>query len=489
MGKETPTVTHLDTNKPEDCGSSTDWASIFKSLENSGYDIVNHNRDLLVQADARVALSVIPADSVSCTITSPPYGNLKDYGAEGQIGYGQHREEEYLRDLESILAELFRVTKPGGSLWLVLDTVKDSGVTIPLPWLVAMRAQNAGWTFHDLVIWDKGKSLPWSNPGRFRGVCEYILLLGKGKFTHFDVGAVRESDYLSPYWVKYPERYHPDGKAPSDLWHFPIPNQGTWGKGQSRHYCPFPLGLVARMIVISTCVNDIVFDPFSGTGSVIAVASQLNRYGVGIEVNSTYVKSYDESGYAALVERTRIEMPKGKNGSTLRHSIIGLRMLKYPKTLYNQISRSDRLGGKAREHIGAFFLRSALMTQTDDTEALDSGDLGCITLDVLLRADADSEAVTKEIEQQTKVAPLTIFGIRAKINIVEYNQWTLQGFLPTAPDNTWYIYRKGTFYRFDAEINACDLDTVTRAEASILSHKIPSILSNLKVDVESPAWD
>ena len=337
----------------------TAWNHVRDAFTSVGCTHVDKCNCTLLNADARTALSNLPDASVACIITSPPYAGLKDYGSSDQIGYGQDREGEYFPDLQNILRELLRVAKPGAALWMVLDTLKESGKTVPLPWEVITRATEVGWTFHDLVVWDKGKSLPWSNHGRFRGVCEYILLLGKGKLANFNIDAARDADHLSPYWVKYPERYHPDGKAPSDLWHFPIPTQGSWSKGQIRHFCPFPVALIARMLSISTNVGDIVLDPFSGTGSVITVASYMKRCGIGTELNTAFVEDFDKIGYQALMNLANVELSQaGVHGNSLRVIIIDLRMLKYAKTLFLEISRGDRLNGHARDYIGIFFLRS-----------------------------------------------------------------------------------------------------------------------------------
>ncbi|CAN5552768.1 hypothetical protein BH10ACI1_BH10ACI1_28300 [soil metagenome] len=309
--------------------SSKEWSNLKSGVSEIDKKAIYKEKSVLLCADSRTALSKFPENSISCIITSPPYGDLKNYGSDNQIGFGQNWENEYLPDLELIFSESYKICKSGAAMWVVLDMIKEGGEMIPLPWEVITRARSAGWTFHDLVIWDKGKSLPWSGKGKFRGVCEYILLLGKGKLGKFNLDAVRDSENLSSYWVKYPERYHPDGKAPSDLWHFPIPNQGSWSKKQSRHYCPFPVGLVARMIAISTTPGDIVLDPFAGTGSVSTIADYLDRFGVGIEINSSFTKDFKDFGFDAIMEKAEIELPnKNTTNNSLRETIIKLRMQK-----------------------------------------------------------------------------------------------------------------------------------------------------------------
>jgi DNA modification methylase len=469
---------------------SSEWSSLRKSLIKVNGLSINKPNCLLVEADARVALPNLPQSSVSCIITSPPYAARKDYKTSNQIGFGQDCDSEYLPDLKNILLQLFRIAKPGAALWIVLDTVKQAGETVSLPWEVVTRAREAGWTFHDLVIWDKGKNLPWSNPGRFRGVCEYILLLGKGKLANFNLNAVRDSDHLSSYWVKYPERYHPDGKAPSDLWHFPIPNQGSWSKGQSRHDCPFPIGLVARMISITTKAGDVILDPFSGTGSVIATASHMSRHGIGFEINKDFVQEFKDNGYKALIERAKMELPQSNSNKTpLRKAIIDLRMLKYPRTLFADISRSDRLNGTARQSIGAFFIPSAVHTEPNNAASLDSSDLGRLELQVLLRPDSDKERVEKAVQERMAAKPLSIFGLKANVKVIPFTQWSHELSVSTTNEDPWYIYRNGRFYKYDDKITAENLLNTIRAESADTLRKVPSIIANLKINLDKPVSD
>ncbi len=368
-------------------------------------------------------------------------------------------------------------------MWVVLDMIKEGGEMIPLPWEVITRARSAGWTFHDLVIWDKGKSLPWSGKGKFRGVCEYILLLGKGKLSKFNLDAVRDSENLSSYWVKYPERYHPDGKAPSDLWHFPIPNQGSWSKKQSRHYCPFPVGLIARMIAISTIPGDIVLDPFAGTGSVSTIADYLDRFGVGIEINSNFVKDFEDFGFDAITEKAEIELPnKNTTNNSLRETIIKLRMQKYAKTLFSGLLRVDQLGIKAHEYIKTFFIKSAVISKSKTNKSLDSSDLGKVELQILLKDEAAFEVVSESISKRTKVEPLSIFGIKVEIEIIPFDKWTNDNFTSEIKNGKWYLYKNGNFYNYSEEIKRMDLKDALNK----VSGKTPNIISCLKLAVESP---
>ncbi len=467
------------------------WECLLKSLQEVPGTHAVKNQCILLGADSRTVLAHLPNESVACFITSPPYASLKDYGTPGQIGFGQDPHTEFLPDMRKVLAELYRIALPGASLWLVLDMIKKSGEAIPLPWDIVTLAREAGWTLHDTIIWDKGKSLPWSGAGRFRAVCEHIFLLGKGKLSTFNLDAVRDSTHLSSYWIKYPERYHPDGKAPTDLWHFPIPNQGTWAKGQSRHYCPFPVGLIERMISVSTHCGDIVVDPFSGTGSVIATASHLKRHGVGIELNPVFVHEFDKTGFTTLVERAEQEFPSTNPRSiSLRKTIIELRMLKYAKTLFAGIARNDVLGNQAKDGICAFLLTSTQKTTERETDALDSGNLGCINLQVLLRRDTDYETVSSAIESKLRVEPLSIFGIKAHVEVISFDSWEDGSNLPNSPTSDWYAYRNGKFFRYSEIVESTNLlETFHLEAAKNPSCKVPSIFSTLGLSLDDAISD
>ena len=129
--------------------------------------------------DARNLGKAIMEEVVDVIITSPPYANLKNYNCNGQIGFGQNYTKEYLPALADVFGQCLRVTKKTGSLWIVSDTFKKRGVIQLLPFHIADLCTGAGWKLRDIIIWDKTKSLPWSNKGRLRNTFEYILFFTK----------------------------------------------------------------------------------------------------------------------------------------------------------------------------------------------------------------------------------------------------------------------------------------------------------------------
>jgi DNA modification methylase len=188
------------------------------------------------QGDTRTLVEGLPNKCIAVTLTSPPYWNLKNYGMPNQIGWDQNYAQ-YMEDMVSIFKHIFRATRDSGSLWVVIDTFKDNGSLKLLPYEFADRLQkDIGWFLQDVIIWDKGKTLPWSRTGQLRNQFEYILFFSKSKNFKYEIDRLKEIE-LKEWWVKYPERYNPKGKIPSNIWPLPIPVQGSWSSNGLRHAC------------------------------------------------------------------------------------------------------------------------------------------------------------------------------------------------------------------------------------------------------------
>jgi len=227
-------------------------------------------------------------------ITSPPYFDVKNYeGTKKQIGFGQDYGE-YLKDIVTIFQKCYEASSPNATFWMIADTIKKGGTTVPLPFDIHRELTDtfsSTWKLKDLIIWNKTKNIPWNAKGRFKNHFEYIFFYAKNDRYKFNMDRIRDIANLKKWWLTYPERYNPKGKAPSNLWEFITPIRG-WGNGYLNHFCPFPFPLVERIISISSDENDFVFDPFAGSGSVLAMAYVMNRNSVGIDINKRYNENF-----------------------------------------------------------------------------------------------------------------------------------------------------------------------------------------------------
>lgn len=186
---------------------------------------------MIRQGDVREQLVTLPAESVHCVITSPPYWNLRDYGIPGQLGL-EPTPEEYLVNMVAVFREVRRVLRKDGTLWLNMGDsyagggsggggsfAKDgiraakpgtdknvparhgnrgaSGVLKPkdligMPWRLALTLQADGWWLRCDIIWAKSNPMPESVTDRPASSHEYIFLLTRSAKYFYDAEAVRE---------------------------------------------------------------------------------------------------------------------------------------------------------------------------------------------------------------------------------------------------------------------------------------------------------
>ncbi len=318
-------------------------------------------RRVLVGA-AEEQLRRLPTASVDCCITSPPYYQLRDYGVTGQLGAEPH-VDGWVTSVRGVLAEVARVLKPTGSLWLNLGDAYSrharygappkSLLLAPERLLLALAAD--GWLVRNKVVWAKPNPMPRSVTDRLTTTYEPVYFLTRSAAYTFDLDNIREphrsgrrSSGDSP---ASPAKYggtacagplagsnagllrahregrvgHPLGKNPGDLWTI------ATARYRGAHFATFPPALLERPIratcperlcrgcgqpwrsisarpdsLVSSCGCEagwrrgVVLDPFFGSGTVGVVAERLGRDWLGIELNPAY---------AALAEQ-RIEQAR-----------------------------------------------------------------------------------------------------------------------------------------------------------------------------------
>ncbi len=181
--------------------------------------------------------------------------------------------------------------------------------------------------------------MPWSHQGKLRNIFEYVALYSKSRRFKYHLSNVRDVDDVKAYWVRYPERYSPEGKTPSRNWVFPIPRQGSWGVSGNyvKHACPLPPGLIERMLRLTSDEGDLILDPFAGSGSVLASACALGRRYVGLDLNPHYCSMFRSKVLPAVIQdyRARTSQTNGHARMRERFGVLirSLRMLKYPKEI------------------------------------------------------------------------------------------------------------------------------------------------------------
>jgi len=251
--------------------------------------------------------------SIDLVVTSPPYWHIKNYGVEGQIGYGQSLHE-YLKSLYIVWKECFRVLKPGTRLCINIGDQFLRGIiygkykVAPLHSELIVQCEKIGFDYMGSIIWHKKTTMnttgganvmgsyPYPPNGLIEIDYEFILIFKKpGKKTPPSKEIKEKSKLTKEEWKEYF----------SGHWNFP-------GERQIEHEAMFPEELPKRLIRMFTFVGDTVLDPFLGSGTTVKAALNLERNAIGYEINEKFLpiikKKIDIN--QNLFENKKIEITK-----------------------------------------------------------------------------------------------------------------------------------------------------------------------------------
>ncbi len=409
----------------------------------------------------------VASGSVDCIVTSPPYWNLKLYGeeVEGEIGHGQ-KLDEYLDDMRRVFRECHALVRDTGVMWVIVDTMRHPARSreefeiLPLPMLLADLAREVGWRFQDLVIWRKNKTLPYSGAGKLRNLVEHILLLTKTRdFKHRPQRLAERHQPDAEWLAGWPERYHPLGKNPANIWDIRIPDQGMWAHNTERlHFCPLPPELVRRCIDLTSDPDDVVFDPFAGVGTVPAQAEAMGRRGLGVELNPKFIELFET--------RTRQDiLAKWEQGAHTRQLarsdqaseaalILRLRALKAGKELLRHL---ERLAQDRPSHHPASTAQAVIVRPDVEPESLIdvvAGSCPALPVHLLVVADpssGDQSEFRELLDDALRTTSLRGFGLELTLLPVEPgvvdDEYYLVGWPPDETQTLWEfdLSRHGAF--------------------------------------------
>jgi len=260
----------------------------------------------IVNQDALKTLQSLPADSIHLIVTSPPYWNIVDYGATGQIG--QTTYARYLDDLLAIWIEAERVLVPNGKLCINAPIMPIRKDVIPTQHTRHLKNINAdvdasilaGTALQrfSLYVWQKQTtekmfgSYPYPPNIYENNTIEFISVFVKPGRPRRLPPKVKDASRLTTaewmdltrqIWFLYPEDVSRSG----------------------RHPAPFPVLLPARLIRMYTFgaaagyAGDIVLDMFSGAGATAVAAKTLGRRFIGIDINPAYCATAERRVAAA----------------------------------------------------------------------------------------------------------------------------------------------------------------------------------------------
>lgn len=221
--------------------------------------------------------------SISLIITSPPYNIGKEYEKKAKIN-------DYFNWQRNVIRESYRVLKNDGSICWQVGNYVDNGEVIPLDLLLYPIFTELKMKMRNRIIWHFGHGLHSSK--RFSGRHETIMWFTKTDNYFFNLDPVRiPQKYPNKRYFKGNKKgelsCNPNGKNPSDVWD--IPNVKNNHVEKTEHPCQFPVGLVERLVLSMTKENDIVLDPFVGSGSSFVASLLHNRKCAGSEMEEKYI--------------------------------------------------------------------------------------------------------------------------------------------------------------------------------------------------------
>jgi len=314
---------------------------------------VRHHDDWLTihGGDCREVIATMPAESVNCVVTSPPYWGLRDYGVAGQLGL-EATPEEYVANMVAVFREVRRVLRDDGTVWLNLgdsyashdpggprdgeflnpggrkakkegdgaarnragtyigprgtDGIKPKDL-VGIPWRVAFALQADGWYLRSDIIWAKPNPMPESVTDRPTKAHEYLFLLTKSARYWYDADAIKEDAIHAGRTVKAsdPTTAKNGQKGQYGATAFGFTQHDTVvGTGRNRrsvwtiatkpypgaHFAVMPEALVEPCVLAGCPEGGAVLDPFGGSGTVARVANRLSRRAVLIDLNPEYLE-------------------------------------------------------------------------------------------------------------------------------------------------------------------------------------------------------
>lgn len=299
-------------------------------------------RGLVLVGDCRETLRSLETESVQCVVTSPPYWQLRDYGADGQLGL-EPTPAAFVASLVDVFREVRRVLRRDGTCWVNMGDTYVAGMSggfsstvtshrnhrstqaahvamggrrhrlvsglppkslVGTPWRFALAMQDDGWILRSDIVWHKPNPMPESVRDRPTRAHEYVFLFSRGQRYYYDAAAIAEpllhpADSTAEDAARAFSRRRatvPAVRQERATLDAPTPTtknaRSVWSISTSpsghEHFAAFPRELARRCIAAGTRPGDVVLDPFAGTGTTLEVAITMGRGAIGCEISEEY---------------------------------------------------------------------------------------------------------------------------------------------------------------------------------------------------------
>ena len=291
-------------------------------------------KDYILFGDCLDSLKIIAneQEKARMCVTSPPYYGLRNYGdEEKQLGQEQS-PEEYIENMVKVFRLVRDCLTDDGTLWLNIgdsyynyrkdgcipkqtfsNNRQDLPETTPrrsnklvgykdkdligIPWMLAFALRADGWYLRQDIIWHKPNPMPESVRDRCTKAHEYIFLLSKSKYYHYDNEAIKEPAKDWGTRDRTNGKYHNPGTGLQP--HTGLTKSYTkrnkrsvWSVNKKpykgAHFATYPEELIEPCILAGSEKGDIILDPFMGSGTTAVVAKKNSRAYIGCELHEEY---------------------------------------------------------------------------------------------------------------------------------------------------------------------------------------------------------
>lgn len=251
--------------------------------------------------DCRDTMSRMPDNFIDLAVTSPPYDNLRNYNG-------------YEFDFESIAKELFRVTKKGGVVvWIVGDATINGSET-GTSFKQALYFKEIGFNLHDTMIYVK-TGFPSPSNNRYHQVFEYMFILSKDIPKTFNSIKDKKNNYRisqgntrrqkTGETIKIPDIIQYEYGQRYNVWVYDAGFMLSSNDLETfKHPAVFPENLVMDHIKSWSNEDDLIYDPFMGSGTTAKMAHLLKRNWIGSEISAEYCKIAEKRIKPYLMQQT-----------------------------------------------------------------------------------------------------------------------------------------------------------------------------------------
>ena len=242
-----------------------------------------------VCGDAR-NMDTIADGSVALVVTSPPYFAGKQYEEELERDGIPSSYLEYLEMLTEVFAECARKLEPGGRIAVNVANLGRKPYRSLSADVIRILEHDLGLLLRGELVWQKGEGASgscawgsWRSPANpvLRDLTERVIVASKGRFDRARTAKQRAAQGLPHVTTLLPEDFL---ALTLDVWSIPPESARRVG-----HPAPFPVELPEQLIRLYTYADDLVLDPFMGSGSTLVAAARLGRRYVGYDLDPSYV--------------------------------------------------------------------------------------------------------------------------------------------------------------------------------------------------------